>query len=188
MKPTTGAITDVSRMRALAHPLRLTILGELRVNGPATAGRLGDVVDEAPGTLSYHLGKLAEAGFVEEAPELSTDRRERWWRAVHESTEIATSGEGLTPGERAASAALRHRIVDVYATTLHRVVDADQVLPAEWVEASVGSDTLAFLTVGELAEASAELGAVLEKWHARGDRSRAGAEPVQLMAHAFRRP
>lgn len=188
MRPTTGPLTDVARMRALAHPLRLTLLGELRVNGPATAARLGDVVDEAPGTLSYHLGKLADAGFVEEAPEQSTDRRERWWRAVHESTEISASGAGLTPGERAASVALRHRIVDVYASTLHRVVDADQELPREWVEASVGSDTLAFLTVDELAQASAELEAVLDTWHARGGRGRAGAEPVQLMAHAFRRP
>ena len=50
------------------------------------------------------------------------------------------------------------------------------------------SDTVAFLTAAELAEASAELEAVLAKWHAQSNRDRDGAAAVQLIVHAVRRP
>ncbi|GAB3605288.1 winged helix-turn-helix domain-containing protein [Conyzicola nivalis] len=188
MNPSTVSLTDVKQMRALAHPLRLRILGELRAGGPSTAGRLGDLVDEAPGTLSYHLGKLAQFGFVEEAPELSTDRRERWWRALHEYTAIPSTSDADSAAETVAIAALRHRVVDVYAATLHQSVDASTELTADWSAAGTSADTLAHLTAAQLAEASAELGAVLEKWHAASNATGEGAEPVQLIVHAFRRP
>ena len=38
-------------MRVLAHPTRLRLLGLLRELGPQTAALLGDIVDEAPGTV-----------------------------------------------------------------------------------------------------------------------------------------
>jgi DNA-binding transcriptional ArsR family regulator len=182
------ALTTAKQMRALAHPLRMQVLGELRVNGPRTVGALSDLFDEAPGTLSYHLGKLAEYGFVEEAPEHSTDRRERWWRSAHEATNLRTPGPEAPARDRHASAAVRHQIVDVYSATLHRAIDAAEDLPREWADAAVSSDTFAFLTPGELAEASAELSAVAEKWYDRGPRGRAGTAPVQIIVHAFRRP
>jgi DNA-binding transcriptional ArsR family regulator len=184
----TVALTSAKQMRALAHPLRLRILGELRVGGPRTVGALCDVFDEAPGTLSYHLGKLAEFGFVEEAPELAADRRERWWRSAHEFTEVNPAGPDAPTAERRASAAVRHQVVDVYAATLHRVIDGEEEQPRQWVQAAAFDDTVAFLTADELAEASAELRAVAEKWHARGERGRPGTEPAQIIVHAFRRP
>ena len=182
------ALTSVKQMRALAHPLRMQVLGELRVNGPRTAGALAEIFGEAPGTLSYHLRTLAEFGFVEEAPELAADRRERWWRSAHEYTEVNPAGPDASAAERQASATIRHQIVDVYAATLHRVIDGEDEQPRQWVRASTFDDTVAFLTADELAEASAELRAVAEKWHARGDRDRPGTEPAQIIVHAFRRP
>lgn len=182
------ALTSAKQMRALAHPLRLRILGELRVGGPRSVGGLSEIFDEAPGTLSYHLGKLAEFGFVEEAPELAADRRERWWRSVHEFTEVTPAALDAPAVERQASSVIRHQIVDVYSATLHGAIDAADGLPREWVDAAVSSDTVAFLTAAELAEASAELEAILSKWHARTDRGRDGAEAVQLIVHAVRRP
>jgi DNA-binding transcriptional ArsR family regulator len=65
-------------MWAMAHPLRLEILG-LLVEGPATASILARRLGESSGTTSYHLRVLARAGAVVEEPELGT-RRERWWR------------------------------------------------------------------------------------------------------------
>lgn len=151
-------------------------------------GGLSEIFDEAPGTLSYHLGKLAEFGFVEEAPELAADRRERWWRSVHEFTQIDPAAPDTPPAERQASSVVRHQIVDVYSATLHGAIDTAERLPREWVEAAVSSDTVAFLTAAELAEASAELEATIAKWHARSDRYRDGAEAVHLIVHAVRRP
>ena len=185
--PAVVSLTSAKQMRALAPPLRLRILGELRIDGPRTVGALADLVDEAPGTLSYHLGKLAEFGFVEEAPELAADRRERWWRAAHDATRITPSTADAPADERLASAAMLHQVADVYAAALHAAVDAQQVQPRDWVDAGTGGDTVAYLTVDELAEASAELDAVLRKWHAAGDRDRPGAAAVQFIVHASRR-
>jgi DNA-binding transcriptional ArsR family regulator len=66
------------QMWAMAHPLRLEILGVL-VEGPSTASRLGRRLGESSGSMSYHLRVLARAGAVVEDPELG-NRRERWWR------------------------------------------------------------------------------------------------------------
>ena len=52
-------VTDVRALRALAHPLRNRLLGQLRLNGPATASQLGRVVGESSGSTSYHLRQLA---------------------------------------------------------------------------------------------------------------------------------
>jgi DNA-binding transcriptional ArsR family regulator len=66
------------QMWAMAHPLRLEILG-LLVEGPATASILARRLGESSGSTSYHLRVLARAGAIVEDPELGT-RRERWWR------------------------------------------------------------------------------------------------------------
>ena len=78
-------VTDVRALRALAHPLRNRLLGQLRVNGPATASQLGRAIGESSGSTSYHLRQLAAYGFVEEVEGQGT-ARERWWRARHRMT------------------------------------------------------------------------------------------------------
>ena len=78
-------VTDVRALRALAHPLRNRLLGQLRLDGPATASQLGRVVGESSGSTSYHLRQLAAYGFVEEVEGQGT-ARERWWRARHRMT------------------------------------------------------------------------------------------------------
>ena len=71
---------DARTLRALAHPLRIRLLGLLRGEGPATATGLAQRVGETSGTTSWHLRQLAEHGFVEDDPERGQGR-ERWWRA-----------------------------------------------------------------------------------------------------------
>jgi DNA-binding transcriptional ArsR family regulator len=66
------------QMWAMAHPLRLEILGVL-VEGPSTASRLARRLGESSGSMSYHLRVLERAGAVFEDRELGS-RRERWWR------------------------------------------------------------------------------------------------------------
>src|SRR6478735_6722518 len=78
-------VTDVRALRALAHPLRNRLLGQLRLNGPATASQLGRVIGESSGSTSYHLRQLEAYGFVEEVEGQGT-ARERWWRARHRMT------------------------------------------------------------------------------------------------------
>ena len=88
-------------MRALANPLRLKLLGLLRRDGPHSVGELSELADAAPGSVSYHLSTLEKFGFVEQAPELARDGRERWWRAAHAMTHY-TPSEMLADPESAA--------------------------------------------------------------------------------------
>ena len=48
---------DAGPMRALAHPLRLRILGLLRVEGPQSVGALVQATGAASGSVSYHLAR-----------------------------------------------------------------------------------------------------------------------------------
>src|SRR3954451_21753322 len=86
----TYHVQDPEALEALAHPLRGRLLGLLRSDGPATARGLATQVGESSGVTSYHLRKLADAGFVEEDAGRGT-RRERWWRAVHTATSWSPS-------------------------------------------------------------------------------------------------
>ena len=80
----------------------------LKVDGPSTASMLAARTGQAVGNASHHLKVLAEAGLVEEAPELAKDRRERWWRLVSSGTrwsraefgDDASAVAAALPGDR----------------------------------------------------------------------------------------
>ncbi len=73
-------IEDPEALAALAHPVRLDVLGFLMSRGPATASQCARAVDDSPSNCSYHLRVLARYRLVER--EESTDGRERPWRAT----------------------------------------------------------------------------------------------------------
>jgi DNA-binding transcriptional ArsR family regulator len=56
---------DAKGLRAMAHPLRVQIIGLLRRHGPSTATGLARRLGVNSGSASYHLRQLADAGFVE---------------------------------------------------------------------------------------------------------------------------
>lgn len=72
---------EVADAKALANPLRLRILRELRLVPAATATTLARRLDLTTGATSYHLRVLARHGFVTEIPERAHGR-ERWWRLI----------------------------------------------------------------------------------------------------------
>lgn len=181
-------LDSIQRMRALAHPLRMKLLAELRVSSPATVGMLAGEVGESAGTVSYHLKALAASGFIEPADRATNDRRETWWQASHEFTELGAAAPEASAEFTETNNQLRHQSVDVLATELHRSIERERELPAEWVQAAGSSDIATFLTAKELAEATAELEAVLSKWHTRSQRNRPDAEAVYLITHTLRRP
>lgn len=174
-------------MRALAHPLRLRLLGELRVAGPHTVGMLSDRFDDAPGNVSYHLGVLARHGLVVEVPERARDRRERWWAAAHDVTSWEPVDLLSEPELRSASIELRRAILDRYAEALTAYLDAEPGLDREWVKGTASSDSHLHLSPGELQELRAELEALSSRWNARSDAGRPDTKPVTLIYHAFRR-
>lgn len=189
MDPTRAVeLTDPATMRVLAHPTRLRLLGELRVHGPCSVGTLSRAVDEAPGSVSYHLSRLADVGLVAEAPEHAPDRRQRWWRSVHETTITSPARDRDDPERAAASTALRKSFVRRLAQTHEEYLDSEHALPTEWVAAGTSGDRFLHLTVGELTELSAELEDLVGRWVARSDPDREGTRTVTALYAAFPRP
>jgi len=179
---------DAGPMRALAHPLRLKILGLLRVEGPHSVGMLAEATVAASGSISYHLATLAKHGFVVRAPEFERDGRERWWQAAHEMTSWRTEEFLGDPERREASDAMRRAVLDTYHRELVEALDAELGLEPEWVAASDSSDGAAHLTLDEFRELTADLAAVREKWWARGRDGGPGTRSVRWITHTFPRP
>lgn len=178
---------DAGPMRALAHPLRLRILGLLRVDGPQSVGRLAEATGVASGSVSYHLATLAKHGFVVRVPELESDGRERWWKAAHEMTSSQSAEFLDDPERREAHDAMRRAVLDSYHRELLHALDAELALEPEWVAASDSSDGGAHLTLDEFRELGSELEALREKWWGYGRTPRPGTRRVRWITHIFPR-
>ena len=174
-------------MRALAHPLRLRILGILRMSGPHSVGMLAEATGAASGSISYHLSTLAKHGFIEPAPDFERDGRERWWRAAHEMTRLSADDYLDDPERREAAEAMRRTVIDSYHRELLAALDAELGLEREWIAASDSSDGGARLTLDEFRELTADLAAVREKWWAVGRDPRPGTRAVRWITHTFPR-
>jgi len=185
-------LTSATSMRVLAHPTRLRLLGLLRERGPQTAAQLGEVVDEAPGTISYHLGKLSSIALIEPAAAQSSDNRERWWQATSPLTSWEPAELIDDPDRLAASSTLQKSIAQAYAARFSDHIDAMPSLPKEWVTAGASSDRALRLTVDELASLRDDLETLMERWletsATHDPASDDGAEPVVLVYQAYRRP
>ena len=95
-------IDDPGALEALAHPVRLDVLGFLMARGPATASECARAVGDTPSNCSYHVRVLAKHGLVEPVP--SEDGRERPWRAT--VTGLVTDLDSPDPRIAAAAAAV----------------------------------------------------------------------------------
>lgn len=180
-------VRDAGAMRALAHPTRSRLLGELRAEGPRSVGGLSRVVDEAPGSVSYHLGVLAEHGFVEEAPELAPNRRERWFRASHDYTRFEPADVVGDSEATAALSVLRSTIAHRYAEAFDDYLAREARLPQEWVAAATGGDELLHLNLEQMVQLREELLAFARRWAGASDRDAPGAQGVSLVYWSFRR-
>jgi DNA-binding transcriptional ArsR family regulator len=139
-------LSDPRTLRALAHPVRIGILEQLTVHGAMTATELAERLDETPSNCSWHLRKLAENGFVEEAEGVAG--RKRPWQAVDqgmvwgdadESPELARAGDALNQ-------IMIERAMARYGAAQARRRDES---PA-WQEATTVTQSMLWLTAEEL--------------------------------------
>ncbi|CAN5913309.1 helix-turn-helix domain-containing protein [soil metagenome] len=183
-------LDDPRAMRALAHPLRLRLLGMLRVQGPATASILAERVDEAPSLISYHLRKLGEHGFVTEAPDESSDGRERWWRSTHVRTRWSSAKPSDDPQRRIASTLLDREIHARYAAALDEWLVERDAWAVEWHDAAFTSDWNLRLSATDLTALRQELFAVVERYATmpeQRDDQPAGHQQVAVQLHGIPR-
>lgn len=183
--PKIKKIEDPRTLRALAHPLRMRLLGLLRTDGPATVSSLAALVDEAVPLVSYHLRQLAEHGFIEEARELAKDRRETWWKASHEFTSWSMTDFLDTPERLDAVGMFQREILRAHFGRIEAFFDEAHSWEKEWVDATEMSDVLLALTPAELKAMTAELWEVIHRWRTREPSPGAGS--AELILYAFPR-
>jgi DNA-binding transcriptional ArsR family regulator len=174
---------DARSLRALAHPLRLRLLGLLTADGPATATGLAARVGESSGTTSWHLRLLAEQGLIEEVPERG-NRRERWWRSAQDRTQVDWAE---VSGGTEDSEAMRLYLHEVLAADFHRAstfVTGIGEWPAAWRRASNISNIRLRLTADELRGLNRQIVALLDRYDRR---ERPGDESVVVQWQSFPR-
>lgn len=188
-KPDSKA-TEVSRnqaLQAMSSPIRMRILGVLRINGEQTVGQISEQINEAPGVISYHLGQLSKAHLVEKVESPDHDRRKSWWRACQRATQFDTpdnkdKDSAVSVDMFRRSAALSHELA------FERFLDQLPSLPAEWAESCANDDHVLHMTAGETRAMLEEINAVIHKWekHTAENTDKDDAKPVALTLQVFR--
>lgn len=180
-------VLDAKGLRALAHPVRVQLVGLLRKHGPSTATRLAERLGLNSGTASYHLRQLDAAGFVEEDTERG-NARERWWRSVHRMTHF--DGVELAEHEPEATVAYLNSVAAAYTLEAQRTVSEYLTLPRAWQEVADMSDWPLLLTPDETRSLHAELTEVIDRYRRYAPEAEAPreAERVRLVTQILPEP
>lgn len=175
-------VTDVRALRALAHPVRNRLLGQLRLGGPATASQLGRVIGESSGSTSYHLRQLEAYGFVEEVEGQGT-ARERWWRARHRMTSWQAADLVAQEGGSEVQDEMSRLQIDQHARVLDAWHTQKESLGPEWAAVASLNDHGMRLRPDQARALADELNAVLDRWMTEypGDRPAVGTELVFVL-------
>lgn len=174
---------QIEALRALAHPMRMRILGSLRVDGPATSAILARRLTTDSGQTSHHLRMLHRHGFVDEAPELGkgSHGRERWWKAAQASSVWPNRGDTLGPGGAEVVSALDRAAHAVWGDLVESFRTQDW--SDAWQEAAGFGDHAIRTTPEGLAALRAELRRVIDEHDLGADAP--GTETVVLAVQAY---
>ncbi|TJY71412.1 helix-turn-helix transcriptional regulator [Arthrobacter sp. CAU 1506] len=180
---------DVVSLKALAHPLRIQLLNVLSQYGPHTASGLAERLGESSGSTSYHLRQLAKHDFVREVEGRGT-ARERWWRRTPGSLTINTGDLGDSPATKEAARLVTREFERSRADLLADFMAyGSDLVPEEWLEASVVSTINVRLTREQLADLAEQASDYVRNLAApyldQTAESTAGTRPVQLHFNAF---
>jgi len=179
-------VTEASRLQALAHPLRLRMLGLLRLEGPSTASRLAQRCGESSGLTSYHLRQLASAGFVVDADAADlrgrdVHGRDRWWKAASRFTVTQRPVTG-DDARAAASGDYYRAVVDLYAERARAWLVAEHTWPEQWQALSGLGDRMLHLSPEEVTALRADLDDLLARYRQHDPALPAGVGGVPVDA------
>src|ERR1017187_10117605 len=153
-------LTDPRALRALAHPIRMSLVGMLRVHGPLTATKAAELLGESSASCSFHLRQLAKYGLAEEAG--GGQGRQRPWRATASFTDVPEVTD--SPEHAAASGLFRAVIAERYFEAVMRWLEARAEEPAPWQQAAQFGDIFLWLTAGERAELGRQVDDLLDPY------------------------
>lgn len=182
-------VTDLDTMRAFVHPLRMRLLGSLRLEGPSTASELGRRFGESSGSTSYHLRQLERYGFVIEDDE-QPSKRERRWRAAHDVTSWNSADFADDEAGREIMSALQSTQVQLLMDGLQQWFGMQDEWGPAWREAGELSDMHLRLRPDDLLRLGREIDAVITRFHAHqrpADDEAAELVAIHLITHPERR-
>jgi predicted transcriptional regulator len=172
-------MTDPRALRALAHPLRLSLLTLLRTEGPLTATQAGALLGESSASCSFHLRQLAKYGLAEEAG--GGRGRERPWRATAMLTDVPAVAE--SPELAAASGLFRSIVAERYYDAMMGWLEARPGEPEEWQQAALFGDLFVYLTAAELTELGAQVDRLLYRYIDRTTRPELRPPGARLVSY-----
>jgi DNA-binding transcriptional ArsR family regulator len=111
-------LEDPRALRALAHPARQRLIGELFGGRVLTATEAADIVGLTPSAVSHHLRVLERWGLARRA-ESTGDARERPWQATARRVNLRSRAGA---GNQAAMQSVLAAIHDDFATDVNRFV------------------------------------------------------------------
>ena len=171
-------LSDAAMMRVMAHPIRMRIVGSLRVDGPATSAILARRLDTDSGQTSHHLRLLARHGFVTDAPELGEGNRgrERWWRASHRTTLFE-------PGTHEDNVAIERTTREAWGAWIdayYRQVAQRRWTP-EWQRVASSRDYVIHTTPQQLEDLQQQIGQLVQQARTKEP----GAEQVLIVLQTY---
>jgi predicted ArsR family transcriptional regulator len=178
----TARMTEVHlsarQIQVLAHPLRIRLLGQLRLNGPATATGLAEVLTTNTGATSYHLRQLADAGLVVEENRPDSGRQ-RWWRALHELSSWQRSDYADDPAAAAAVDWMEAYQLNLLVQRIEAWRLVAPAEPAEWRDVSGLGDYALTMAPEQLRDMQTDLEELVERHRLRAlDDPQPGARQV----------
>lgn len=182
---TRRTITDPAALDALAHPVRLDLLGYLMSHGAATASECARSVGDSPSNCSYHLRVLAKHGLVE--PAASDDGRERPWRAT--ITGLSVDLHSDDPSIVAGTTAMLEASIQLdYQLAREHVRHRDRI-EGDWRDVDAHAQYGLVVTPDELRSVVERIDAIVRPYIAATRQDvPAGAEIANLSLLAFPRP
>jgi DNA-binding transcriptional ArsR family regulator len=157
-------VHDPRVLRAIAHPMRNRILGELTHAGHLRAADVAEILGIPANQASFHLRQLAKYGLAEPAPELARDGRDRVWKPVHErGLNLEVSRMEKDPDGKAAVAVWQRQAAAAAKEAVDRAYSARKTPETH----NMISDGLIRLTAEEARQLSDDLLELQDRWQER---------------------
>lgn len=172
--------SDPTRIRALAHPIRLELLDVLDDRGEVTATECAAAIGESVASCSYHLRMLAKHGYIEQ---VDRPGREKPWKTVSSSRSqvIDRNAAGSVHAVSAMAGIHVHRQADRIQSWLQRAPQ----LPVDDIDVSSVMGSSFYATHEELRKFRDDLLELSRRFDGRWQHPEQrpdGSVPVQLFA------
>jgi DNA-binding transcriptional ArsR family regulator len=175
-------LTDPVVLRALAHPLRIKLLGFVGVNGTLTATEAAAGLKVTPAAASYHLRTLAKYGFIEDAGGASW--RERPWRLTRTGASFGWDEDAEDPAGRA----LTRVVYAEWFEHIERYQALREHYPADVREASGGTEFVLFASTDEVIEVRRRIMEILDPFRQRIDQAHRPRDAAPMEIVVFTHP